>query len=183
MERLTQERLKELHHYDAETGVFTNRINRHGCKKGTISGSINKSHGYRSIMIDRKPYTASRLAWLYVYGYMPEFQIDHINRIRNDNRLINLRHVSPTCNQRNCKKAKNNKSGITGVYWYEKKKQWYVQISIDSKNILIGHSIIFDDAVMMRWQAEKKYDYPTCCTTSTAFQYLKENGFIKEVLK
>ena len=120
--KLTQARLRELLHYDPETGVFAwiNPTNK-SIKKGDIAGSIN-GQGYREIKIDYKQYNASRLAWLYMHGYFPEHEVDHRNRIRGDGRWENLRHTSHSCNMRNKSIYKNNKSGIAGVIWH--KRQW-----------------------------------------------------------
>ncbi len=87
--RLTQERLKEVLSYNPETGIFTRNPGiRGGEKVGT------NSHGYVSIMVDGYLYQAHRLAWLYMEGYMPEQEIDHISRKRDDNRWCNLRVVN-----------------------------------------------------------------------------------------
>ena len=93
---LTQKRLKELLHYDPETGRFTHLLNRSTNAKGGIAGSINKSDGYNRLYIDGKIYKGSRLAWLYVHGYFPENIVDHINKVRDDDRFINLRQSNPT---------------------------------------------------------------------------------------
>jgi hypothetical protein len=113
---LTQERLKEVLNYDSDSGIFTWAINIYRRKtKGVIAGCINHE-GYVQIMIDRKTYRAHRLAWLYVYGSFPSKEIDHINCIPSDNRIVNLREASREENQQNKKKAqKNNKSGLLGV--------------------------------------------------------------------
>ncbi|MDA6380520.1 HNH endonuclease signature motif containing protein [Escherichia coli] len=71
------------------------------------------------IMINGKAYPAHRLAWLIVYGTMPDGFIDHINRVRTDNRISNLRLVTHSENMQNRKIQKNNKSGYRGVSWDE----------------------------------------------------------------
>ena len=83
---LTQERLKELLHYDEETGLFTRKTRVASRMKGTISGARHNK-GYVQIMIDGDNYLAHRLAWFYVYGEWPKNQIDHINRIKTDNKI------------------------------------------------------------------------------------------------
>ena len=98
---LTQERLQELLHYDAETGVFTWRVDRYCVKAGSVAGSIHKRTGYCAIRVDFVSYRAHRLAWLYVYGCWPSKQIDHKNRARHDNGLSNLRDVTGLVNQQN----------------------------------------------------------------------------------
>lgn len=86
--------------YDPDTGVFTRAISRGSYAVGTIAGSLNKS-GYWQIGVCGRTYTAQRLAWYYAHGEWPDDDIDHINRDKLDNRLINLRVVSRSENLRN----------------------------------------------------------------------------------
>lgn len=176
--KLTQERLKKLLHYEPSTGVFTwivapaNQINV-GDRAGCLNG-----HGYRHICIDRKHYKASRLAWLYIEGYSPEFDVDHQNRIRDDDRWCNLRHVSRQCNTRNCGMRKNNSSGVTGVSWYKRASKWRAQIRVNRKSLHLGSFESKTEAVEARWNAEKKYGFPNCNSSSSAYLYLKKCGAI-----
>ncbi len=97
---LSIQRLKELFHYDAETGIFTRLKTAGGMVTGSIAGSLNPM-GYLRVSIDHERYLCHRLAWLYSYGSWPEHEIDHINGIRTDNRLCNLRDVPHCINQLN----------------------------------------------------------------------------------
>lgn len=83
---MDQETLKSILKYDAFSGLFSWAVKRQKVVVGSVAGSKN-SLGYVQIKISGKLYHAHRLAWLYVYGYMPEKEIDHINRIRDDNRI------------------------------------------------------------------------------------------------
>ena len=134
---LTQERLKELLDYDPETGVFVRKASRGTAKAGSVAGCMYNT-GYIMIRIDSKDYTAHRLAWLYVYGCWPTNQIDHINRVKDDNRLCNLREATQSENNWNVGKYKNNKSGLTGVSWHNSTKKWQAQISVNGKLIYLG---------------------------------------------
>src|SRR5690606_33892628 len=110
--------LRELIYYP-ETGQFIRRVDTGGSAfSGDVAGTLG-SDGYITIMIARVAYKAHRLAWFYVYGTWPPDQIDHINRIKHDNRIKNLRLSTASLNGRNCSKRKNNSSGITGVAWKE----------------------------------------------------------------
>ena len=110
---ITQERLKELLHYDPKTGLFM-RIEPLGFPtKDGYAGSVD--HGYRRIIVDGKRYLAHRLAWLYVYGEHPKGDIDHINRTGLDNRIVNLRVVSANQNKWNAGAYAGNKFGMKGV--------------------------------------------------------------------
>ena len=75
---LTQAKLKEVLHYDPETGDFTWQVSTANCiKVGALAGSKD-SYGYHKIAIKGKTYKAHRLAWLYTHGEFPEDAIDHI---------------------------------------------------------------------------------------------------------
>lgn len=89
MSELTLERVKELLHYDQETGLFYWNAKRGRCAKLSVAGSWN-SYGYRRIKVDGRGYPAHRLAWLHVHGRWPQGEIDHINGIKHDNRIANL---------------------------------------------------------------------------------------------
>ena len=89
---LTQKRLKELFYYDPVTGVFTRLHSTSNVKAGRATGNLNTG-GHLGFLVDKKMYQAHRLAWLYVHGDWPNSQIDHINGVRTDNRIENLRDV------------------------------------------------------------------------------------------
>lgn len=117
MAPLTSERLRELLHYDPETGVFTwLRIEgKSSCKVGDAAGS-RRSDRYIRIGIGRKRYLAHRLAWLYITGLWPKGIVDHWDTNPSNNRWLNLRDTTPNVNQQNQRKAhSNNKLGILGV--------------------------------------------------------------------
>lgn len=125
---LTPERVREILHYDLETGIFTRR------RLGKIAGTENDS-GYLVIGLDGKYYRAHRLAWLYVYGEWPTELIDHKNRIRTDNRIDNLRQSNRSENTQNTVTQRSS-SGVRGVSRMGEK--WKAQIAIDGKDIYLG---------------------------------------------
>lgn len=63
---------------------------------------------------------------------------DHINRIKHDNRRINLRHVDHSGNNLNRDLLRNNTSGITGLSWHSDYKHWTVQVRVRRKNYYVG---------------------------------------------
>lgn len=111
---LTQERLRELLNYDPYSGKFTRRVSNRKDRVGKEPGSKN-TKGYIQIRIDGTLYVAHRLAWLYIYGYWPADQLDHINGDKTDNRMFNLREVNNKQNQENVPLQVNNTSGYRGV--------------------------------------------------------------------
>lgn len=132
---LTQAELKLHLHYDPETGIFT-RI-----KSKKIAGSKHNS-GYIHINVFYKCYKAHRLAWLYIHGKWPRKFIDHINNIKDDNRLCNLRECTQQQNCLNSKMKKSNNSGVKGLNWHKQHRKWNVRLSLNKKRIELG---LFND--------------------------------------
>ncbi len=142
---LTVERLKELLHYNPETGIFTWRA-KAGCKgAGSVAGSPHRGGYRRQIMIDRTSYREHRLAWIYMTGSLPEFEIDHINTDGRDNRWENLRKSDRFANSQNQRRAhRNNKrTGLLGAYPAGKK--FKASIRANGDDIYLG---VFDTAIM-----------------------------------
>ena len=135
---ITESELKEILHYDQDTGNFIWLVSLSTkTKVGSIAGS-NKD-GYKRVMINNKRYYLHRLAWLYVNGSYPKKFIDHINGNKGDNRICNLRDVSHSGNMQNRRlTSKNNTSGYLGVCWEKSHKKWRAQITVDGKTIRLG---------------------------------------------
>jgi len=177
---LDQKTLKDIIHYDPDTGIFTWKSSCIGRKgKDGRAGNKCRTNGYRFITVNNKHYSEGRLAWLYMEGYWPEHQIDHINRIRDDNRWCNLRHVTVSCNVKNRAVASNSTSGVTGVYFNKNANKWQAYIRSDSKKSrYLGIFENKDHAVKARWESEVRYGFKNCQTTSSAYLYLKDKGLI-----
>lgn len=173
---ITQDILKNLLNYNPSTGVFTWKTNNK--RAGGLS-----QEGYWKIGVLGARHFAHRLAWLYTEGYLPENEIDHINRIRHDNRRENLREVSKSCNVRNSGIAKNNKSGVTGVSWDRRANKWRAQIKSCGLVENLGAYNDLRDAVLSRWLAEVKHRYPNCNTISSARKYLIDHGIDVDNMK
>lgn len=128
-------------------------------KAGKKAGSI-EPQGYVCIQIMGKKYKAHRLIWCMVYGAIPsDMQVDHINHIRHDNRLENLRLVSQSENERNASIRKDNGAGRTGVRWHETQLRWHAFIRHEGKQKHLGSFKEFSDAVNARKLAEIKFGY------------------------
>ena len=176
MTKLTQEEVRRLLDYNPETGELRWRAAKGRRNMCRAVGAT--SRGYLVIRINRKLYSNHRLIWLWVYGYFPENQIDHINRIRSDNRIENLREVTQTCNNRNCGMSSNNKSGVTGVFWDEKNGKWLSNIRLADKTKYLAYCSDFTEAVAHRLAAEQCLDWAGCDSNSSAYQYMKRVGVI-----
>ena len=160
---------KELHEkfiYLAPEGLLI-RI-----KDGKIVGTPTK-YGHLKVGINNKSYLVHRIAYCMYYGYWPENDIDHINRIPSDNRICNLREVSRSCNLKNAKISSKNRSGIKGISWTKKSQRWRVSIIYKMNAIYVGTFKHFINAVKARHYAEQKCAYDICDYSTPATEYLK----------
>jgi len=155
--KMTQKLLKSKLHYNKHSGLFiwVKTYSPHA-RKNKIAGTLT-SLGYVIIRIDKKDYQAHRLAWLYEHGEYPTKQIDHINHIKDDNTICNLRVVSISDNQKNVKRRVDNTSDVTGVYFNKLESKWVASISSRGKRIHLGYFIEKKDAIKARKHAEKIY--------------------------
>jgi len=167
---LTQNEVKKLFTYNRDTGELIRRISigtgGFGCKQGNSVGSKSTS-GYIRVRVNGKYYPRSHLVWLYHKGYLPTKVIDHIDRVRTNDKIDNLREVVYKDNYKNLSKRTNNKSGVTGVAWHKKAKKWRAYIMIDSTHIHLGLFKNKEDAKTARKEADKKYGFSPTHGTST----------------
>ncbi len=151
---ITQKELKKVLRYNQGTGIFYWKITKQGPAKIDGEAGFFNSAGYGYTGIDGKYYLTHRLAWLYVHGYWPEPQIDHKNGVRNDNRIDNLREVTPRCNAQNCGIYSHNTSGFPGVTWDKDREKWKAQIQIHGKVMSLGRYNDPLEAALARHTAE-----------------------------
>lgn len=138
---LTAARLREVLHYDPETGVFTRKVRtaqRHQVGDRAdfiITGGGQK--GYYRVTVDSVRYMAHRLAWFYVHGVWPTNDIDHKDGDRGNNRIINLRDVPNRVNRQNIRKAMTrNRSGLLGAYFHQ--NRWYARLQLNRKIVYLA---------------------------------------------
>tara|TARA_R110000764_G_C10905114_1_gene371980 strand:- start:75 stop:641 length:567 start_codon:yes stop_codon:yes gene_type:complete len=172
------ELLRQLLRYDPKTGKLfwrergaelfnptKGRGANHACaqwnsrfaRKEAFTSNDNK--GYKCGLIFGKGYFAHRVIWAMTQNEWPAAQIDHINGVRDDNRVGNLRAVT---NRENCKNRRvrsDNSSGSTGVYFYAHQGIWVATICANGKNKYLGRFLNKDDAITARKEAEVKYGF------------------------
>lgn len=156
---LTHAHLISILDYSPQTGSFT-WIDCKSSRKlnGALAGAID-AKGYRYINILGKNYREHRLAWFYMKGVWPLNQIDHINRIRDDNRFENLREATNQENMRNASCPSHNTSGYVGVNWHKGDRRWRAFIKVNGKSIHLGNFTDKVDAIAARKEAEKLYKF------------------------
>lgn len=125
--------LRQILKYDPATGLFQWRASRGSLAPAGAPAGSKTVHGYWTIRVNKHPYYAHRLAFLYMTGEWPTAQVDHANRDRCDNRWANLRAASHSENVWNRGRLATNKSGFKGVSWRAKIKRWRAQICVDGK--------------------------------------------------
>ena len=155
---LTQERVRDLFLYDPESGLLTNRASRGRARGGDEAGGLSQK-GYRHVSIDGVTYRGHRVIWLWVYGSWPTQAIDHINGVKDDNRIVNLRDATLTENQRNRRTPDNNTSGVQGVSWKKKARKWQASIKLGGKVRHLGYFDDLSDAREARKLAEYRHNF------------------------
>lgn len=143
-------RLEELLSYCPATGILIWKVRRGAKAAGSVAGTNDKGH--INVIVDYEHYPAHRIAWALYYKEWPNAEIDHINRVRSDNRISNLRLASRTEQLR-------NRSEVKGVYLEKRTKlpSWYAQIKVGTERINLGTFYSLEEATAARIAAEQKY--------------------------
>lgn len=155
----TQERLKELLHFEPGTGHFTWLVSRNSNNAivGSLAGSVN-GRGYIQIRIDGVRRYAHRLAFVYMMGELPPKDVDHLNRNRADNRWANLRPASRRENEGNKGLRGDNTSRHRGVTWDKQAGKWRARGTRDGRRIHLGRfENIEEAAAIARAWREKNF--------------------------
>lgn len=117
-------------------------------------------NSYDVVVVDGGAHLVHRIVWEMHNGEIPYgLCIDHINGVRNDNRICNLRLVTVSENNRNKRLDKRNKIGVHGVYWEKDRRRYKVSICDGGKWKHVGRFESLDDAVAARKAAEKELGY------------------------
>ncbi|MGY0156362.1 HNH endonuclease signature motif containing protein [Edwardsiella tarda] len=149
----------ELFTYCKQTGVLIYKKKCGRKMPGQIAGSTNKNK-YINLGIQNKRYYAHRVIWEMHNGPIPDnYQVDHINGNKSDNRIDNLRIVKNCDNAKNQKRKETNRSGMTGVSWDTQTQRWRAHITVDGKMKSLGRYEDKLEALAARKRAEIKYNF------------------------
>ena len=162
MLELRYEEVARLFTYDREAGVLYWKIgDRNTIRRNYVaSPSEGTKDGYRQVSIKGKHYMEHRIIMVLCFGHIPEnAEIDHINHIRNDNRLVNLRFVTHGGNMKNQSVSSKNTSGVTGVSFSKANKKYIAQIMVNREAIYLGMFETLEEAAEARRQADRKFNF------------------------
>ena len=149
----------KLFRYDYETGVLYWRWRVNSRVPKTLeAGTQRKLSGYLEVQVHGRLYLVHRVVMLMCYGFYGEgLEVDHINHVRNDNRLVNLRFVTHGENMRNKSVSSKSTTGVTGVDFSKAHKKYRARIRVDGELIHLGYFDTLEEAAEARRQADRKY--------------------------
>ncbi|WP_096978476.1 HNH endonuclease signature motif containing protein [Escherichia coli] len=129
-------------------------------KIGSIAGHLDHD-GYISVKLHKHTHPAHCIIWEMHNGPIPVgYEVDHLDHIRSNNKLNNLRLVTRKENQRNQKLHKRNTSGFSGIYWEKAINKWRVRImGNNGKSLSFGCFNNKDDAIAARNKAYADLGY------------------------
>ena len=156
--------LRQRLRYEPETGKLfwldhegmSNSWRTRWVGKEAFTAQVN---GYRRGLIDGVRFYAHRVAYSIHHGECPCDQIDHINGVKDDNRISNLRAVNNHENQKNRSMRRDNKSGVNGVFWHNPTGKWTAQVRVDRRCKHLGLFDTIEEAVAARKEADIKYGF------------------------
>lgn len=162
-QHFTPEQLREKLSYNPHTGELTWKKCRDSTKLGKPAKSIDVAGYIQVSMGVGKVLKGHRIAWVIYYGNWPEGHIDHINGVRSDNRIENLRVVN---NEINCQNKRNgsckNKTGFIGVHIGRGKTKIYrAKITVGDKQIHLGGYDTPEEAHQAYVEAKRRL-HPGC---------------------
>ena len=153
----------ELFRYDYETGVLYWRWRVNSRVPKTLEAGTQRkssSDGYLNVSVNGRLYPVHRVVMLMCYGFCGEgLEVDHINHVRNDNRLVNLRFVTHRGNMRNKSVSSKSTTGVTGVSFLKARKKYIAQIGVNRKLIYLGMFETLEEAAAARAEANLKFKF------------------------
>jgi hypothetical protein len=152
------ETLRELLNYDPTSGALYWRVSRSNrVKPGGLISKASPSTGYIRVTVDKKCLAAHRVAWALATGKWPEGVVDHINGVRTDNRIANLRDVTRADNVLNRSgPQRNKKAGDLGVFLDKRRGTWYAQLQRHGKTTSLGTFMSQEEAAAAANKARKE---------------------------
>jgi len=146
------EELHRLFRYDGETGKLYWKISPAiHVKVGDEAGRIT-SNGYLKVTIKKKNYAVHRIIYKMFHKVEPPDYLDHINEVKTDNRIENLREIDNGHNNRRSKKG----SGVSTLIYYGGNKRYRAEPNFNGKHHYLGYFDTFEEArkKVIDWELE-----------------------------
>lgn len=145
MDELTAALLRDCIDYDPITGIarWKKTVNSRAVSGSAIGNK--RTTGYLKFVFKGKYLLVHRVAWYLENGEWADV-IDHINGIRDDNRIENLRACHPHENALNTRRRKDNKCGVKNVSWHKSAKKYQVQLCVNGKDVHFGYFNTLEEA-------------------------------------
>jgi hypothetical protein len=172
MAELSYDKISECFKYDPDTGVFEwrHRPTDHFSSEryadqfnnrfsGKLAFTNSTSGGYLRVRVFGVLVYAQRVAWLLHFKEWPSGDVDHLNGDQLDNRISNLRDVTPLQNMKNQSMRKDNTSGFCGVVWVKRKHKWRAQIRSNGRTVHLGYFTNFEGAKAARVSANSEMGF------------------------
>ena len=159
---LKYEDVSETFTYDRGSGVlYWRKRNRNTIRHKYVAGSSKgATDGYRRVGIKGKIYQEHRIIMVLCFGHIPEnAEIDHINHVRDDNRLDNLRFVTQGENLKNQSVSSKSTTGVTGVYFSKSRNKFVAQIKVNRQVHYLGIYSTLEEAAAARAEANLKFNF------------------------
>lgn len=137
MQNITQDFVRSIFDYHPD-GYLVWKERRNGIRPDRKVGSKTDA-GYIITGLNGKYIYVHRLIWLWHTGKHPEFELDHIDCVKDNNRIENLREASRLENSCNKKLRKDSTSGFKGVSWHKRVKQWQARVCFNKKRHHLGY--------------------------------------------
>jgi hypothetical protein len=143
-------RVREVFDYDASTGNLYWKVSlSKRAVVGAVAGCYHKAKGYTLVRLDNRLLRAHRVVWVWVHGENPPEDIDHINGIRDDNRLSNLRLATRSQNLANKSSQRGSSSRFKGVSLDKRTGKWDARIGYGvGKNLHLGLFNVEEEAAL-----------------------------------
>jgi hypothetical protein len=134
----SRDRLLELFHVDLDAGLLFWRKTSGRARAGAFAGGLDQ-HGYLRVRFDGRSVAVHLCLWFLATGEWLPGKVDHHNRVRADNRRINLRLATVQQQRANATRQRNNTAGLKGVTVLTRgSRRFWARIKLKEGRVSLG---------------------------------------------